>query len=198
MRTLVLLGVAGTVALGLTVGHVNSGHSAADSAAVEAAVRKLAAAIEKKDAAEQKKQVEVLQGANVLDLMDLYKLRTSEGLGVGPKPGVVKPDGIEAKVQELAGSKPYEQQRLDAEGEHLATMAYTVAAIAMAARAKCPVKVTEGDRDPKKWRQWSEELEKAAVELAEAARAKKLTEARSTAGRVHAACTSCHAVFRRE
>lgn len=170
---------------------------ASDSAAIRAAVLKLADAIEKNDPTEATKQVEALKQASLLDLMDLFKLRTSEGLGVGPRPREIKPDGIEAKLRELAlGKQPYDPKRLEAEAEHLARMAYIVAAVAESTQGKPTARARKEADGLRKWQQWSGAMRRSAVELAGAVRAKDLQGIRAAALRVNASCSDCHAQFR--
>src|SRR5438034_239456 len=98
---------------------------------VKAAVLKLADASEKDDTAELKKQLEVLQKTEAADFMKVFQLRTNGGVGVGPVPGAIKPDGIDAKLKRI-GTKAPTARELAAQSADLARMAHVMAAVAAA------------------------------------------------------------------
>src|SRR5262245_3894548 len=95
--------IVGAGLLGLVGWALTSSGRAADDKDVKPALRKLAAAFEKDDAAEIKKQAEetAKMSDEIDDFMHAMALRTKKGLGVGDKPGAIMPDGIEAKLQNL-------------------------------------------------------------------------------------------------
>jgi hypothetical protein len=170
--------------------------SAADDKDVRDDVLKVAEALEKKDAPGARKQAEAVAKKNELeDVMGLFRLRTKKGLGVGPTAGVVKPDGIEAKIMAL-GKQPLRGSQLDTEAPALVQSAYVAAAIAEIARDKCPVDKKQGDKDPASWRNWTNDLEKASMDLAAAAEKKDAASIKTAANKMNSTCNACHAVFR--
>src|SRR5713226_379457 len=75
---------------------------AADPKDAKAGVLKIADLFAKKDNAAAKQTAEEFaKGAELMDVMDLMKLRAKKGLGVGLKPGAIKPDGLEAFILNL-------------------------------------------------------------------------------------------------
>jgi hypothetical protein len=170
---------------------------AADEKDPREAILKIASALEKKDSAAAKKQAAALKDAELEAIMNVFKLRKAKGaggVGIGSNPGAITPDGIEAKLTAL--SKPLDQNRLNAESGALAEAAYRAAAVAEVIHDKCPVPQKQGEKDPKKWREWSEDLSKAALEMAQAAKAKNAKDLRAAANRANSACSNCHGVFR--
>src|SRR5215204_6462390 len=67
------------------------------------ALLKIAAAIEKGSDADATKDAKALAKSieELNDVMHGFKLRTKKGLGVGSKPGVALPDGIELKLNAI-------------------------------------------------------------------------------------------------
>jgi cytochrome c556 len=90
------------------------------------------------------------------------------------------------------------QKELDAYAADLARAAYIAAAVAEVAKDKCPVTKKEGDKDPKDWKNWVESMQKAALELADAAKTKKPSAVKAAADKVDGACKTCHKVFKEE
>jgi hypothetical protein len=84
----------------------------------------------------------------------------------------------------------------DGQAEALAEAGYRAAAVGLAIHDRSPVAQKQGDKDPKKWREWADGLSKAGVELAEAAKAKNVKGIRTAALKVNSMCTDCHGVFR--
>src|SRR4051812_10988666 len=78
---------------------------AADEKELRDNVLKVAEAIEKNDANAAKQASQALQKADLDVIMEVFKLRSKGGLGVGDK-GAVKRDGIEAKLQDLDKAAP--------------------------------------------------------------------------------------------
>src|SRR5947208_4988044 len=86
-------------------------------------VLKLADTFQKGDKDAMKKQTEDLcKGAPLGSIMELLKLRTKDGLGLGATPGAIMPDGIEAKIQALA-KKELTAAELTKQGADLEKMA---------------------------------------------------------------------------
>src|SRR5438309_84768 len=121
------------LAVAVTLGCAGLWAVAQDPKAVEA-VTKQADDVEKKDWKELSRQGEAIAKANDLkDVMDLFKLRRPgekvSGLGVGKTPGVIKPDGIEAKIMNMRKT-PMAPATLEREQADLIRMAEIAAAIA--------------------------------------------------------------------
>src|SRR5947209_11173231 len=72
------------------------GLRAADPKDAKAGVLKVAGLFEKKDGdAAKKAAADFAKGADLAEVMTLLHLRTKKGLGIGPKPNALRPDGIE-------------------------------------------------------------------------------------------------------
>jgi hypothetical protein len=195
--------VTGTAVLSLAIGllAVGSGGAADDKADLRTTIQKIADALEKRDSDQAKKLAESVAKNNDLeDVMHLMSKRDPGGkakvFGVGKKPGAVQPDGIEAKVQNM-GKRALPQKQIDKESADLAEMAYRVAAIAEVAHAKLPEK-EDGKKKKRDWLEWSADMKKTALELAEAAQAKKPTEIKNAVAKLNSVCNTCHGVFRDE
>ncbi len=128
-------------------------------------------------------------------VMDLMKPRKDGGIGVGAKPGAITPDGIEKKVIEM-DKKPLTQAQVNEQGDAIKNMADQIAAIAGVAQYKCPVKKKEGDKDPKDWDQWSKDMQKQALALSKAAKAKNANAVKMTISQLNETCNNCHSVFK--
>lgn len=191
----VRLWVTGTVIVGIlgmvAVSAVDKGR-ADDNKALTAAIVKLADSIGK-NSPDAKKQAEEIAKKNAeLDVvMELFKKRDKGGIGVGDKPGAIKPDGIEAKLQGL--EKPMAAKQLETEAASLEKSGYIVSAIALTIVDMVP---KEKKKNAKEWQTFSEELRKSSLELANAAKAKNPADLQKAAKAVNNACTKCHSDFR--
>lgn len=199
--------IAGVAGLCLALGLLgpNGLSSAADDKGLVEGVKKIAAALEKKDAAEAKKLADGLaKKFENDDTMGLFAPRTKadgklgRGIGVGSKPGAMKPDGIERKLMDLA-KKPLPDKQLADEAEALTAMGYDMAALASIAHLSEPA---EKEKKPvfakrkKDWQTWSEELRDASLNLAMAAKGKNAADLHKAAVKADETCSKCHAVFR--
>lgn len=164
---------------------------------VKAAVSKVADAIEKDDAAEAKKQLEALNKAEAADVMKVFQLRSNGGIGVGPVPGRIKPDGIDAKLKGI-GTKMLAPGDLAAQAADFARMAHVMAAVAEAIHDKCPVAVKKGDKDPKEWKKWSQDMREQSLQLAKVLKEKKPEPmaVKTAALKLYGTCTACHGPFK--
>src|SRR5262249_35547181 len=143
--------------------------AAADKDQVRNDILKLAETIARGDRSGADQQAaEIAKKSQLENVMDLLKLRAKQGLGVGPAPGVIKPDGIEAQIINLS-KKAMRPNDLQARAKDLAQAARITAAIALVAKRSCPVATKEGDKDPKQWERWSNDMYEEAIRLAEAA-----------------------------
>jgi hypothetical protein len=131
-------------------------------------------------------------------LMHVFAPRAKKGLGVGDKPGTVKPDGIELKIQALGDmkNKPLTKKQIDAESADIKKMALVTAAVAEVTLTAAPKK-DMGKLKAKDWIKWSEEMRDSAVKLAEAAEKKNEKLLQPIARTLDGSCTSCHEVFRK-
>lgn len=188
--------IIGLTALVLGLGGLSSPPSnAADGKALQDGVLKIADSLEKKDAPGAKKMAETIAKDTALDdLMHLFALRTKKGLGVGSKPGLVSPDGLERKLMDLA-KKELDPKQLGEESQAIKEMGHSIAAIAAVCIAKPPDK-DEGKKKKKDWVAWSIELQEQSMQLALAAKDKKAAEIHKAAKAADATCTKCHDVFR--
>jgi hypothetical protein len=192
LLSMTIIVVAGLCFLGV----VTVSNAAADKDIAET-VNKIADALEKKDADSAKKLAQTLKDEDIEDVMHLFKPRKDKGLGIGPKAGAVSPDGIELKVIAMAMNE-LPQKELDEHAADIARAAYIAAAVAEVAKDKCPVMKKEGDKDPKDWKNWVENMQKEALNLAEAAKTKKPATVKAAADKVDGACKTCHKVFKDE
>lgn len=131
---------------------------------------------------------------DVSDIMGLLRPRNKQGLGVGPAPGAIKPDGIEQMIMALArdGITP---DKLTKYAKALEQMAYDSAAVMEVALAKPPEK-DEGAKTRKLWLESAKQAHTAALELAKAVRSGNASEVRTVANRLNTGCNNCHAEFR--
>jgi hypothetical protein len=171
--------------------------AADDDKELRDSIEKLADVMAKKDLATAKTQGEAI--ANKLDevapVMDLLKPRGDGGLGVGPKPGGITPDGIEKKLLDM-GKHPVTAVQAGSQGDALARLGDQVAAVAEVAQHKCPVKKKEGDKDPKDWQTWCQDMRQGGLELADAAKAKDAAKIKAVVTKLNSNCSNCHSIFR--
>jgi hypothetical protein len=201
----------GVVALSICLLLTADRGEAANADELKAGLPKLADAMKKKDDAAVKKLVEALTkgDTDINEFMSLYNSRSDKknpGLGVGPKPGAIVPDGIEAKIQSLANPKAsLFPARLKGETEALIDMAYLSAAGAKLTQALADAHVPKdiGKRKKADWIKWSQDMETASLELiavleAQAKAAKPDTmKVKQAAFKLDNACITCHNVFKK-
>lgn len=152
---------------------------------------KIAAAIQKGDQAAAKSHAKALAQKieTVEDVMNLFRLRTKKGLGVGDTPGAIKPDGIEEKLEKMS-EDALSQNAADLEAAALEKMAYVLAAVAEVALAKPP------EKKAKLWMGFARDLRAAAPKLAQAAKAKSPPELLKAAAKITLSCNECHTDFK--
>jgi hypothetical protein len=158
------------------------------------AVLRMADLVERKDFMALKQQADgVAKSIEGLDdVMNLLKLRSRGGLGIGDTPGAVAPDGMEAKVVNMA-KRPLAPAQLAKESKDLVRLAYVNAAIAQISEARTDV---DGKMDPKAWQKWSIDMRQSAIELADAAQAMDPARVKAAAKKMNTSCTDCHDKFR--
>ncbi len=184
---------AAFLTLGLWMLSTNAGGAADDDyKAAQDAVGKVAELLAKKDEAGAKKEADAVRAKYELDaIMSVFKLRSKKGVGVGPTPKAISPDGIEALFQNMEKKGPPQK-----DAAHVERSAYISAAVAMIAMEKCPVQKKEKDKDPKEWKQWCEDMRKGSLDLAAALKAYKPADIKSTVKRLNESCINCHGPFR--
>ncbi len=152
-------------------------------------VDKLADLLDKKDADAAKKQAaDLAQKYQLEEVMGLLEKRDRGGFGVGPKADVIRPDGIEAKLSDLATRKAMTDKEYAEQAEAIKRMALRAAAVAEVAQQMAPMKAKAAQ-----WKGFADGMKKTALDLAAA---KKPDEVRSAAGKVNGNCADCHAVFK--
>ena len=156
---------------------------------------KLAAAIEKKDAAETKKLINALKSKDTDAIMAALGLRSLGGVGWGPKPAATKnKDGIEKMLEEL-GKKPLTAKQFDAEAENILKAAHLIQAINEVTIVQAPEK-DQGQKKKKIWVESANELKKAADDLIAAAAKKDVAGTTKAINLANTACQKCHSDWR--
>lgn len=125
-------------------------------------------------------------------IMELFKTRSRGGFGVGPQPGVIKPDGIESKIMAL-DKRPPTAPDLAANGVALAELGYRSAAVGLVIANKVP---EDKKKDAQAWQQASADLTKNAVAFAEAVKKGVPDDVQKTAKALNNTCVKCHEAFR--
>lgn len=190
-RTLALSLGSAVVALGLL-----AAVCAADGdPKLQAAAQKLADLAAQGKDAELKKQAMTLakEVDEIGPVMNLMAVRRNGGLGFGKGGG--RFDGIEAKILDML-KNPLKPADVAAQSADLERMAHQAAALAEVVRHLCTVDKKMPDKDPKDWAQWSDDMHKAAMELAAAAKAKKDEDVTKAAKKLNKSCSACHSVFK--
>jgi cytochrome c556 len=179
---------------GSGAGQNKKGENKKVNKAAQEAVLRMADAVQRKDFDAVKREADAvaksIDGLN--DVMNLLRLRSRGGLGLGDKPGAVSPDGMEAKLVNMA-KRPFGQPQLAKEAKELVRMAYVNAAIAQVSEARTSV---DGTADPKAWQKWSADMRQASLELADAAQAVDAGRVKAAAKKLNSSCTECHDKFR--
>jgi hypothetical protein len=170
--------------------------AAVDKDQVKNDILKLAETIARGDhSAADQQAAEIAKRSQLENVMDLLKLRSKQGLGIGSVPGSMRPDGIEAQIINLS-KKAMRPNDLEARAKDLAQAARIAAAVALVAQRSCPVATREGDKDPKQWAAWSRDMYEGALRLAAAAEAHNPKDVKAVASKLDTSCNACHAVFK--
>jgi cytochrome c556 len=125
-------------------------------------------------------------------LMNHFRIRAAGGLGIEPKPKEREHDGLEAYFRLLA-MRPGDAPPL--KPEELAILGREMAVLAELTRSLAPEK-SVGDKTPEKWRQWSDQMRDASLELVQAAVDRKADDIRAAARQINGTCVRCHRAFR--
>jgi soluble cytochrome b562 len=197
MRThKVLAACAAVLAAGLVF---LSGGQAADDKGPREDVDKLAEVAAKSPADLQKKADAFAKNLESLeDVMNLLKKRMKDGkggFGIGKVPTGDPSDGIEIRIQNMSKGRPVTTAQLKKDKDDLIQMLNRTKAIGAIALAKAPAKKV-GDKDPKEWKEYSEEMIKQADEMAKAIEAGDGKAVKDAASRLNGSCTNCHGKFR--
>lgn len=154
-------------------------------------ILKVAEALQKNDADAAKQASQALQKADLDVIMEVFKLRSKGGVGVGEK-GAVKRDGIEAKLQDLdkAAPTPKESQ---ADAAALARAGYVSAAVAEVIMNKVP---NDKKKQDAQWKSLAKEMHKTGLDFAKAAESKDAGKIQKAAKDLNNACIKCHDQFR--
>jgi hypothetical protein len=165
------------------------GVSADDNKEVRDAVEKLADLLEKKDYDAAKKEAAAIAKKydELEHVMILLGPRDMGGFGVGPKAGDIKPDDMEQKLSDLATKKALTDAEWKAQGAAIKRMALRAAAVGELAQHYAP-KAKAG-----LWKGFSTDMQKAALELAEAT---KPDQVKTVAGKMNSSCSGCHTEFK--
>jgi cytochrome c556 len=189
--------IAGALVTALVGAVVLSNTSrAGENKALLDSIDKIAETLKKGDKDGAKQQAEALAKKleDLYEAMDLFKPRKKGGFGVGDKPGVVLPDGIEQMLIKIGRDAPA-AGTLNKNSEALEQMGYRTAAIGLIALAKTPA-TDKGKQTRKDWTDWTNEMVDSGIALAAAAKAKGPQDVKTTAAKVNNSCNSCHSVFR--
>jgi hypothetical protein len=197
MRTLTRVGGAGLVVLACGWPLLGGRGQAGEGDKVKGTVLKIADLHEKADEAGAGQQAKAVakQIEDVGDVMVLLKPRNKKpGLGGGPTPYAIAPDGIEQMIMALSrdGIPP---EKLQKQAKALERLAYVSAAVMDVALAKPPEK-DEGTKTIKLWNESARRAHDASMKLAKAARDNNAAGVREAAAAANAACTNCHNEFR--
>jgi len=194
MRTHKVLAAGAAV---LTLGIVFlAGSQAADDKGPREDVERLAALAAKDPADLHKKAEAYAKNLDSLeDVMNLLKKRMKDGkggFGIGPKPTGQPNDGIEARIQNWGKKAPGAAELKDKDA--LVQMTERTQAIGEIALAK-PPKAAPG-KDPKEWKEYSEEMIKGSADLRKAIEGGDPKAIKDVANKLNASCTNCHGKFR--
>jgi len=199
MNRLVIRWGALALVVGLLV--VTAGNSADDEKvdpkkvkAAQEAILKLLDANSKDIKADAK----ALAKAHNLDavMVAVFKPRAKGGLGVGSKPGAITPDHIDLKINTM-GKMAMPKATLSKELPDLIKMVKVVKLTGEVAAFQGPDKKI-GDKDPKKWKEFNDDMLKYSDGLLQALEvaAPNPLDVKKAAGKLYSTCTGCHGIFR--
>lgn len=172
---------------------------AGDDKTIKTELTKIAKALEKGNNDEATKLAQALvkkldPDEGLHDVMHNFKPRSKKGWGVGSKPGVVTPDGIELKLLALGRDAP-SGPTLKREREALEEMSYVIAAIGEVAY-HYPPKKDAGKKTKKEWLNLSKEMRESSVGLAKAVKTGGGNDVKTAAAKLNNSCNNCHTIFK--
>jgi len=192
----------------MALGTGRSGAGDDDDKETRDALLKIAAAIKAGDDAGAKKQAVALAKKidTVEEVMDLLKPRKKDkkgkyvgGVGIGPTPGAIQPDGIEVKLLALGGNV-MPAGTLAKEADALSEAAYITAAIAEVAIADAAnarrYLPDRGPKTKKAWLEYAKIMRDGAGQFAMAVKSKNAQEVKTAATKLNNNCVNCHNVFK--
>jgi hypothetical protein len=200
MKTLTRLGGTGLVVLACGWLLVGGRGLAQQDKGPKAVIQKIADALESGDKAAATAQAKALAKdvEDFEDVMGLFQLRKKDkkvgGIGIGKEAGIIMPDGIEKQVMALSQTG-ITAGDLDKHAKAFQRMGYVTAAVMEVALAKEPEK-DMGTKTRKLWRDSATSARAAALELAQAARAKNAEGLKKAAVRLDRSCNDCHGEFK--
>lgn len=133
----------------------------------------------------------------LLDVMNLLRLRKQGGLGFGitPPARAENTDGVEAKLIGLS-KRPLAPAQMTQQADDLARSAYVLVAICGITDAHAPKKKGNTGKGLKEWAGWTGEMRAAALELAGAAKKKDSAGVKKAVNKLNSTCSNCHGEFR--
>jgi hypothetical protein len=204
MNRFVRIGLFGVLALSvcLLTSAITRGDDDDDAADIKEAAKATDALKKLVEAIEAGKEKDIPKLADELNkktdlkhiMWSAYKPREKGGLGVGAKPGTIRPDGIEAKIISMS-KKPLPANQLQKESEDLIKMAEVSKAIAEIADRNAPQK-DEPKKPKADWKKFNDLQKKSSKELIDAVKAKDPDKVLDATKNLYSSCTNCHSVFR--
>lgn len=190
--------VGGGVVLALAMLLVGPDTQGAAKPKLVADMNKLVDAIAKdpKDVDGHKKAAAALAKAHDFEVvMKLFELRTKDGIGIGAKPGEIKPDGIEQLIIALDRNAPAAADVKD-QAAAWAQLGYICAAVSDLMTDPAKADITKAN-EQKVWKTHNEAFKKASLAFAEAAKKNPTPASIQKAARaLNDTCLKCHDDFR--
>ena len=210
-RQYTMLAGAGALALGIAAILVSAGRGDDEKIVVPkdiaSAVNKMADEVGKgTDVSKEAAAFKAKHADDLKPTMWIFKPRMGGGeggFGVGAKPGPYKlgdaelPDGIEGIILTLGNPRraPLKPDDLKKAAPDFKRLADVTLAMAELAHQYKPDK-KEGDKDPKKWTEFTDEMKQGAKDLKAAVDMNKSDATKAAFTKLYSSCTRCHAVFR--
>lgn len=192
MNRFARLGVSfSALAFGVFCMVANQGQSANFIYDAKEAIAAVSAQVGKNDS---KALAEIAKKYSLDEIMHAFKFRAKGGIGVGDKAGAITPDGIEAKLQGLMKKAP-DKADLQKNGKAYAGMGDVSLTLAELTEIFTP-KDKKGEKDPKKWKEYTENMRKGAKDLSAAATKGDGAAVQKAAKSLYGSCTDCHGIFR--
>jgi hypothetical protein len=184
--------------LALAVGFLATGAGRAqkgdeDEAAIKEAREAIVKMVETRDDGAMQQQAAALakKVTELNNIMQVFKPRKKNGLGVGPKG-----DGIELKIISMS-KRTLPKGELTRQQDDLIRMAEVSRAVSEVAIHFTPKEKQPG-KDPADWKKYTEDMKQGSLELIKAVKSGDPKLVRSAATNLNASCTDCHSKFRDE
>ncbi|MFO0966281.1 MAG: hypothetical protein U0793_11950 [Gemmataceae bacterium] len=127
-------------------------------------------------------------------MMTAFKPRKRHGLGVGPKPGKITPDGIELYLHSVKGG--IHPAALKEQAAALEEMGRRIAAVGEIALHFDDPSFGKGNKNKKDWQARAQGLRDAGLRIAEAAARNSRDDFNAGVLAALQQCAACHVVFR--